>query len=76
MFFLTVHDIVAFRGAAKTSCAGAGAGRQLGGGWMCLGITAADPMHSHPLLERFIGVERRHEPPDIDVDFEHERGAR
>ena len=39
----------------------------------CLGVTAANPEHSHPLLERFISLERRNEPPDIDVDFEHER---
>ncbi|HSV46389.1 MAG TPA: error-prone DNA polymerase, partial [Ramlibacter sp.] len=39
----------------------------------CLGVTAMDPMHSEPLLERFISLDRRNEPPDIDVDFEHER---
>src|SRR5574339_376574 len=38
----------------------------------CLGITAVDPARSNLLFERFISAERR-EPPDIDVDFEHER---
>ena len=38
----------------------------------CLGITAVDPARSNLLFERFLSAERR-EPPDIDVDFEHER---
>ena len=72
MFFLTVHDIVQFARSKNILCQGRGSAANSVVCW-CLGITAADPMHSHPLLERFISVERRHEPPDIDVDFEHER---
>src|SRR5574337_1192042 len=72
MFFLTVDDIVAFARRQGILCQGRGSAANSVVCW-CLGITAADPEHSHPLLERFISLERRHEPPDIDVDFEHER---
>jgi error-prone DNA polymerase len=51
---------------------GPGLGRQFGG-LLLLGVTAMDPMLSNPLLERFISENRKGEPPDIDVDFEHER---
>ncbi|MBS0318453.1 MAG: error-prone DNA polymerase, partial [Proteobacteria bacterium] len=72
MFFLTVDDIVGFARRQGILCQGRGSAANSVVCW-CLGITAADPEHSHPLLERFISLERRHEPPDIDVDFEHER---
>lgn len=72
MFFLTVHDIVCFAEGKNILCQGRGSAANSVVCY-CLGITAADPMYSHPLLERFISVDRRNEPPDIDVDFEHER---
>ncbi|RYY69243.1 MAG: error-prone DNA polymerase, partial [Comamonadaceae bacterium] len=72
MFFLTVHDIVRFAEQEKILCQGRGSAANSVVCY-CLGITAMDPMHSHPLLERFISRDRRNEPPDIDVDFEHER---
>ncbi|WP_194756614.1 error-prone DNA polymerase [Aliidiomarina indica] len=70
-FFLTIHDLVVFarqqgilhqgRGSAANSVL-----------CYCLGITAVNPAQSDLLFERFISRERN-EPPDIDVDFEHER---
>lgn len=70
-FFLTIYDIVVFarqqgilhqgRGSAANSVL-----------CYCLGITAVNPAQSQLLFERFISRERN-EPPDIDVDFEHER---
>ncbi len=72
MFFLTVHDIVRFAQSVGILCQGRGSAANSVVCY-CLGITAADPMLSHPLLERFISVNRRNEPPDIDVDFEHQR---
>ncbi len=72
MFFLTVHDIVRFANDKKILCQGRGSAAN-SVVCFCLGITAMDPMLSQPLLERFISVDRRNEPPDIDVDFEHER---
>ncbi|WBY01506.1 error-prone DNA polymerase [Ramlibacter tataouinensis] len=72
MFFLTVHDIVRFARSENILCQGRGSAAN-SVVCFCLGITAMDPMLSQPLLERFISVDRRNEPPDIDVDFEHER---
>jgi error-prone DNA polymerase len=72
MFFLTVHDIVREAVRRKILCQGRGSAAN-SVVCFCLGITAMDPMVSEPLLERFISIERRNEPPDIDVDFEHER---
>jgi error-prone DNA polymerase len=72
MFFLTVHDVVRFAREQKILCQGRGSAANSVVCY-CLGITAANPEDSHPLLERFISVDRRNEPPDIDVDFEHER---
>jgi error-prone DNA polymerase len=72
MFFLTVHDIVRFARSEKILCQGRGSAANSVVCY-CLGITAMDPMVSEPLLERFISIDRRNEPPDIDVDFEHER---
>jgi error-prone DNA polymerase len=72
MFFLTVHDIVRFARGKHILCQGRGSAANSVVCY-CLGITAANPQNSHPLLERFISIDRRNEPPDIDVDFEHER---
>jgi error-prone DNA polymerase len=72
MFFLTVHDIVEFAKSRDILCQGRGSAAN-SAVCFCLGITAMDPMLSRPLLERFISVDRKNEPPDIDVDFEHER---
>ena len=70
-YFLTVHDIVRFARTRGILCQGRGsaANSTL---CFCLGITEVDPAFHDLLFERFISVERR-EPPDIDVDFEHER---
>jgi error-prone DNA polymerase len=70
-YFLTVHDIVRFARDQKILCQGRGsaANSVL---CFCLGITEVDPAVHDLLFERFISAERR-EPPDIDVDFEHER---
>jgi len=72
-YFLTVHDIVAYaRGLdPPILCQGRGSAANSAVCY-CLGITAVDPATSDLLFERFISEERR-EPPDIDVDFEHER---
>ncbi|MBN9408399.1 MAG: error-prone DNA polymerase [Burkholderiales bacterium] len=72
MFFLTVRDIVNFAEDKGILCQGRGSAANSIVCY-CLGITAADPRKSHPLLERFISENRKDEPPDIDVDFEHER---
>ncbi|KPF69149.1 DNA polymerase [beta proteobacterium AAP99] len=72
MFFLTVADIVREARDRGILCQGRGSAANSVVCY-CLGITAADPEKSHPLLERFISIDRRNEPPDIDVDFEHER---
>ncbi|MDR3454413.1 MAG: error-prone DNA polymerase [Rhodoferax sp.] len=71
MFFLTVHDIVRFARSVGILCQGRGSAANSAVCY-CLGITAVDPTRSHLLFERFISKERK-EPPDIDVDFEHER---
>ena len=72
-YFLTVHDIVAFARSLDPPilCQGRGSAANSAVCY-CLGITAVDPSTSDLLFERFISEERR-EPPDIDVDFEHER---
>jgi error-prone DNA polymerase len=72
MFFLTVHDIVRWAEGQGILCQGRGSAAN-SAVCFCLGITAMDPMLSRPLLERFISENRKSEPPDIDVDFEHER---
>ncbi len=71
MYFLTVNDIVRFARSQSILCQGRGSAANSAVCY-CLGITAVDPTRSHLLFERFISRERR-EPPDIDVDFEHER---
>jgi error-prone DNA polymerase len=72
-YFLTVHDIVSFARSLDPPilCQGRGSAANSAVCY-CLGITAVDPATSDLLFERFISEERR-EPPDIDVDFEHER---
>ena len=70
-YFLTVHDIVAFARGEGILCQGRGSAANSAVCY-CLGVTAVDPAQSDLLFERFVSAERR-EPPDIDVDFEHER---
>jgi error-prone DNA polymerase len=72
-FFLTVHDIVKFarRDDVGILCQGRGSAANSVICY-CLGITEVSPSTTDLLFERFVSAERR-EPPDIDVDFEHER---
>ena len=70
-YFLTVHDIVRFARGAGILCQGRGSAANSAVCY-CLAITAVDPTEIDLLFERFVSAERR-EPPDIDVDFEHER---
>jgi error-prone DNA polymerase len=70
-YFLTVHDIVRFARSRNILCQGRGSAANSAVCY-CLGITEVDPEHSDLLFERFVSASRR-EPPDIDVDFEHER---
>ncbi len=70
-YFLTVHDIVRYARAQGILCQGRGSAAN-SAVCFCLGITEVDPERADLLFERFISAERR-EPPDIDVDFEHER---
>lgn len=70
-YFLTVHDIVLFARSQGILCQGRGSAANSAVCY-CLGVTAVDPATSDLLFERFISEERG-EPPDIDVDFEHER---
>lgn len=71
MFFLTVEDIVRFANEKHILCQGRGSSAN-SAVCFCLGITAIDPDTGNLLFERFLSRER-HEPPDIDVDFEHQR---
>ncbi len=73
-YFLTIHDIIRFAREQATPpilCQGRGSAANSAVCYV-LGITAVDPTQHQLLFERFISEERR-EPPDIDVDFEHER---
>ncbi len=70
-YFLTVQDIVRFAREKHILCQGRGSAAN-SAVCFCLGITEVDPMRMSMLFERFISKERN-EPPDIDVDFEHER---
>ena len=70
-YFLTVHDIVAWAREQGILCQGRGSAANSAVCY-CLGITSVDPASSSLLFARFLSKERR-EPPDIDVDFEHER---
>ncbi|WP_458068261.1 error-prone DNA polymerase [Rhodanobacter sp. BL-MT-08] len=70
-YFLTVHDIVRFARSQGILCQGRGSAANSA---VCfaLGVTEVDPARMNLLVERFISKERN-EPPDIDIDFEHER---
>ena len=70
-FFLTVHDVVQFARSQGILCQGRGSAANSTVCY-CLQITEVDPSRMSMLFERFISKERN-EPPDIDVDFEHER---
>jgi len=70
-YFLTVWDIVRFARSRGILCQGRGSAANSTICY-CVGITEVDPAFTDLLFERFISAERR-EPPDIDVDFEHER---
>lgn len=70
-YFLTVHDIVAFARERGILCQGRGSAAN-SAVCFCLGVTEVDPGRMSLLVERFISKERN-EPPDIDVDFEHQR---
>ena len=70
-YFLTVFDIVRFARARGILCQGRGSAANSAVCY-CLGVTSVNPTEIDLLFERFITLERR-EPPDIDVDFEHER---
>jgi error-prone DNA polymerase len=71
MYFLTVHDLVRFARGRGILCQGRGSAANSAVCY-CLGITEVDPSRMNVLFERFISKERD-EPPDIDVDFEHQR---
>lgn len=71
MYFLTVHDLVRFARGRGILCQGRGSAANSAVCY-CLGVTEVNPALSNLLFERFISRERD-EPPDIDVDFEHQR---
>ncbi|TKR34126.1 error-prone DNA polymerase [Luteimonas gilva] len=70
-YFLTVYDLVRFARSQNILCQGRGSAANSA---VCfaIGVTEVDPMRMNMLMERFISKERN-EPPDIDIDFEHER---
>jgi error-prone DNA polymerase len=70
-YFLTVADIVTFARSQQILCQGRGSAAN-SVVCFCLGVTEVDPARMSVLFERFISKERN-EPPDIDIDFEHER---
>src|SRR6202140_1540099 len=70
-YFLTVYDIVRFARSQGILCQGRGSAANSAVCY-CLGVTEVDPARGNMLFERFISKERG-EPPDIDVDFEHQR---
>ena len=70
-YFLTVYDIVRFARAREILCQGRGSAANSAVCY-CLHVTEVDPNQIDLLFERFVSAERK-EPPDIDVDFEHER---
>ncbi|MEM1186546.1 MAG: error-prone DNA polymerase [Planctomycetota bacterium] len=70
-YFLTCYDIVRFARSQGILCQGRG-GAANSAVCYCLGITEVDPAKFNLLFERFVSRERA-EPPDIDIDFEHER---
>ena len=70
-YFLTVHDLVVFARSRGILCQGRGSAANSAVCY-CLGVTSVDPEKIDLLFERFISAARG-EPPDIDIDFEHER---
>jgi error-prone DNA polymerase len=70
-YFLTVEDMVRFARSRNILCQGRGSAANSTVCY-CLGVTAVDPARVNMLFERFVSKERA-EPPDIDIDFEHER---
>ncbi len=70
-YFLTVYDLVRYARSQNILCQGRGSAANSAVCY-CLGVTAVDPSRMTLLMERFISRERN-EPPDIDIDFEHER---
>ncbi|MDR3538336.1 MAG: error-prone DNA polymerase [Acetobacteraceae bacterium] len=70
-YFLTVESIVRYAHSQDILCQGRGSAANSAVCYV-LGITSIDPVRTNLLFERFVSLERR-EPPDIDVDFEHER---
>ncbi len=70
-YFLTVHDVVAFARSKYILCQGRGSAANSTVCY-CLGVTEVNPRSTKLLFSRFISQARK-EPPDIDVDFEHER---
>ena len=70
-YFLTVADIVAFARSRHILCQGRGSAANSVVCY-CIGVTEVDPARMSVLFERFISKERN-EPPDIDIDFEHQR---
>jgi error-prone DNA polymerase len=70
-YFLTVHDVVAFCREQGILCQGRGSAANSAVCY-CLGITAVDPVRMELLFERFLSRERA-EPPDIDLDIQHDR---
>src|SRR5665213_349165 len=70
-YFLTVEDMVRFARSKNILCQGRGSAANSAVCY-CLGVTAVDPARVSMLFERFVSKERA-EPPDIDIDFEHER---
>ncbi len=70
-YFLTVWDLVRYARSKGILCQGRGSAAN-SAVCFCLGVTSVDPAQSELLFERFISEERG-EPPDIDIDFEHER---
>ena len=70
-YFLTVHDVVRFARSRDILCQGRGSAANSAVCY-CLGVTSVDPARIDLLFERFVSAARG-EPPDIDIDFEHER---
>ena len=70
-YFLTMHEIVQYCTEQSILCQGRGSAAN-SAVCFCLGITAIDPVRMDLLFERFLSVERA-EPPDIDLDIEHDR---
>jgi error-prone DNA polymerase len=71
-YFLSTWEVVEMARERRILCQGRGSAANSA---VCyaIGVTAVDPAHSNLLFERFLSAERHNEPPDIDVDFEHER---